>query len=174
VISTYSVFFSACICKYHSFLSLQFLAQGCCIWTLSTFGRLHNLKSVTRIWIWMWSTGGIIRTGENRITRRKPVRMPIFLTINHTWDGPESNSRLCDEGTVTKNPNHFTAFICQFPCVNPAEITRSITNFSPKCLQHTRLWDMFWELSTRVEFLVEIRIFYPHENRRNDIYGILY
>jgi len=62
-----------------------------------------------------------------------------FLTTNHTGDGPESNPRLCDEGTVTKNLNRCTAFSYQFPCASPAEITRSITKFSPKYLQRTRL-----------------------------------
>jgi len=63
----------------------------------------------------------------------------VLSTTNHTWVGPESNPHLCDEGTVTKNLNHCTAFSCQFLCANPAEITRSFTKFSPKSWQHTGL-----------------------------------
>jgi len=63
----------------------------------------------------------------------------VLSNTNHKWAGPESNPHLCDEGTVTKNPKHCTAFSCQFPCVNPAEITRSVTKCSPKTLQHTGL-----------------------------------
>ena len=71
----------------------------------------------------------------------KTCQNAVLLNTNHTWAGPELNPHLCDEGMVTKNLNHCTAFGCQFPCANPAEITRSITKFSPKSLQHAGLCD---------------------------------
>lgn len=63
----------------------------------------------------------------------------VLSTINHTRAAPEPNPNLCGEGTVNKNLKHCTAFSCQFPCANPAEMSRSVTKFSPKSSQHTGL-----------------------------------
>lgn len=153
--------FSACIWKYHSFLCFQFLVQRCCVWRLSAFGRLYNLSRVTRRWMRIWSTGGIILGRGKSNYWEKSSPNAVSSTTNHTWAGPESNPHLSVKGTVTKNLNHCTAFSGQFPCANRAEITRSITKFSPKSLQRTRLYQTCSE-----HVVLEIRILLPTWERQ--------
>jgi hypothetical protein len=53
--------------------------------------------------------GGMILTGENRRTRRKPCPSATLSTTNSTWIDPDANPRLRGDRPATNHLSHGTA-----------------------------------------------------------------
>jgi hypothetical protein len=60
----------------------------------------------------MIKSGGIILTGENSRTRRKPCRNATLSTTSPTWIALGANPSLCGEKPVTNRLNNDTASSC--------------------------------------------------------------
>jgi hypothetical protein len=58
---------------------------------------------------WLWNTGGMILTGENRSTRRKPCRRATLSTTNSICTGLGSNLNFRCEKPATNRLSHCTA-----------------------------------------------------------------
>jgi hypothetical protein len=73
---------------------------------------------------WIWSSGGMILTGENRRTRRKTCPSATLSTTNYTWTDLVGNPGLRREKPATNRLSYDTANFLHTPAAFPPDRVR--------------------------------------------------
>ena len=75
-------------------------------WNVPRLRRCVLLVRATCRWRWVWSTGGMILTGDERCTRRKTRPSTTLSTTNLTKTDLRPNRCLCGDRPATERPSY--------------------------------------------------------------------